>query len=302
MKIDLHLHSTYSDGKLRPTEVVKKLAKKGIKIASLTDHDNINGTREFNRAAKKYDIIAINGVEITAYKNGIGLHILGLGIDIKNHELQNIFLKQTKERAIIFFKTVKLFKKAGFFINKRKFNTMKRVKLLTKPHVFDLIFGVQKNRELLEKKFKFSKHFIPERAPQSIFIDMFMSLPGQLAYVKKSGISYKEAIKAIRKTGGVAVLAHPGIEIEFMEKKADIQKVIKELVRFGIDGLEVFSVALEKRKKVSFFHRVAQKYKLLETIGSDDHDGSRIGKVKVSRKQEERLIEFLKSKKHLTVL
>lgn len=279
--IDLHLHSTYSDGKLKPAEIVKKLVKKGIKIASLTDHDNIDGVREFNGAAKERGIVSVNGVEITAYYRGIGLHILGLGIDIKNKSLLKIFKRQAEERRNIFLKTVKLFKKAGFFINKRKFNALKQVSLLTKPHIFDLIFSTQKNQEILEKKFNFNKHLTSERAPQSIFIDMFMSLPGQLAYVKKNGRSCSEVIKAIHKAGGLAVLAHPGIEeIEFREKGIDIQKVIKELVRFGLDGLEVFSVALEKRKKIDFFHKIAQKYKLLETVGSDDHDGSRIEKVK----------------------
>lgn len=302
MKIDLHLHSTYSDGKLKPAEVVKRLAKGGIKIASLTDHDNVDGTLEFYQAAKEHGVVPVNGVEITAYQNGIGLHILGLGIDVKNKLILKIFARQIKERMTSFIKTIKCFKKAGFFVNPKKFSHFKKIKTLSKPHVFDLIWNEPKNRLILKRKFGFENQQIAGRPPWSGFIDTFMNKLGQLAYVKKSGIGCNEAIKAIHKAGGFAVLAHPGIEIEFTEKKADIQKVIKELLRFGLDGLEVFSVALAKRKKVSFFHKVAQKYKLLETIGSDDHDGSRIGKVKVSAKQEKDLTKFLERKKHLPVL
>lgn len=302
MKIDLHLHSTYSDGKLKPAEVVKKLAKKGIKIASLTDHDNIDGTLEFNKAAKKFGISVLNGVEISSYQNGIGLHILGLGIDVKNKLLLKIFARQIKERRISFIKTIKCFKKAGLFVNLKKFNYFKKIKTLSKPLVFDLIWNQLQNHKIFKRKFGFENHSIAGRPPWSSFIDTFMNKHGQLAYVKKSGISCNEAIKAIHKDGGLAVLAHPGIEIEFTEKKANIENIIKKLIGFGLDGLEVFSVALAKRKKINYFHKIAQKYKLLETIGSDDHDGSSIGKVKVSTKKEKDLINFLKRKKHLSVL
>lgn len=302
MKVDLHLHSTYSDGKLKPAEIVKKLRKKGVRIAALTDHDNIDGVPEFAKEAKKFGVTTLDGVEISSYQNGISLHILGLGIDVKNKLILKIFARQIKERRISFIKTVKCFKKAGFFVNPKKFSHFEKIKTLTRPHVFDLIWNQPENHKIFKRKFGFENQPIAGRPLWSNFIDTFMNKPGQLAYVKKSGISCNEAIKTIHKAGGLAILAHPGIEIEFTEKQADIQKVIKELVRFGIDGLEVFSVALEKRKKVDFFHKIAQKYKLLETIGSDDHDGSIIGKVKVSAKQEKDLIKFLERKKHLSVL
>ncbi|MEK7503062.1 MAG: PHP domain-containing protein [Patescibacteria group bacterium] len=300
--IDLHLHSTYSDGKLKPVEVAKKLVAARVKIASLTDHDTIDGTLKFNKALKKFGIIPINGVEITAYQDKIGLHILGLGIDIKNKLLLKIFARQAKERKRSFIKTIKLFEKARFIINQNKLSRLKKLKILSKPHIFDLIFSSSKNRELLESKFGFSSHFVPNRLPQSIFIDMFMSLPGQIAFVEKGGISCREAIKAIHKAGGLVVLAHPGIEIEFGKNKGKILKMIKKLIKFGIDGIESFSVALAKRKKISYFHKIAKKYKLIETVGSDDHDGSRIGTVKINQTIKKQLIKIFENKKHLAVL
>ncbi len=279
MIIDLHLHSNYSDGKFKPTEVAERLAVAGIKMAALTDHDTVAGTAEFNSAAAKLGIIPINGVEITAYHEGLGLHILGLGIDAKSLVLQKIFSKQAKERKRSFLKAVELFEKAGFIIDIKKLAKLKKIKTLTKPHIFDLIYGVAENQVIAKQKYR----LIERERLVGAFIDHFMSLPGQIGYVKKNGLTCQEAIKSIHQAGGKAILAHPGIEIEFKEGQADILEVISNLRAMGLDGLEAFYSTLSGSKRTINFYEVAKKYKLLATMGSDDHDGSRIGTVKIKK-------------------
>ncbi|TSC74667.1 MAG: PHP domain-containing protein [Parcubacteria group bacterium Gr01-1014_44] len=288
MIIDLHLHSNYSDGKFKPAEVAERLAAAGIKMAALTDHDTVAGTAEFNLAAVKLGIIPINGVEITAYHEGLGLHILGLGINAENKNLLRIFAKQAKERKKGFLKAVKLFRQAGFFIDVKKMSKILKLKNITKPHIFDLIYSMPKNRKLAKNKYNLAE----DERPIGVFIDQFMSLPGQIAYVKKDGIGYGEAIKAIHQAGGLAFLAHPGIEIEFRNGQKNIIKVIKDLKNQGLDGLEAFYSTLSGFDRTINFYEIAKKNKLMVSMGSDDHDGFRIGTVKVSPQFEKEIIKI----------
>src|SRR3989344_2768173 len=111
--VDLHLHSNKSDGKFSPAGVVKKVAKHGIRFAALTDHDTTAGSKEFTKAAKQHGIKTIDGVEISADQDGVGIHILGYGINPNDKRLLNLFKKQASERRKFFEKYIALFKKAG---------------------------------------------------------------------------------------------------------------------------------------------------------------------------------------------
>ncbi|MEX2053187.1 MAG: PHP domain-containing protein, partial [Candidatus Paceibacterota bacterium] len=106
MKVDLHLHSNNSDGKFKPSEVVKRLAKSRVDFAVLTDHDSIDGSVEFAKSAARYGIKTTHGVEISASQNGIGLHILGYGIDIKDPRFKKLFKKQMAERKKKFLRAI----------------------------------------------------------------------------------------------------------------------------------------------------------------------------------------------------
>ena len=102
MKADLHNHSYFSDGALSPTEVVKLASDAGCDLFSLTDHDTTNGIAEAQIEADKIGLNLISGVEISAFWRNSAIHIVGLGIDIDNDELQTgLEFNQTlrKERA-----------------------------------------------------------------------------------------------------------------------------------------------------------------------------------------------------------
>ena len=88
MKADLHNHSYYSDGVLSPSEVVRLASKAGCDLFSLTDHDTTDGIAEAKFEADKVSLNLINGVEISAFWRNMAIHIVGLGVDINNDELQ----------------------------------------------------------------------------------------------------------------------------------------------------------------------------------------------------------------------
>lgn len=285
--IDLHLHSNKSDGKLAPVEVVKKLVKNGVKIAALTDHDTTTGSKEFAVLAGKTGIKTISGTEISADQDGIGIHILGYGINVNDKRLSALFKKQHAARKEVFDKYVALFKKAGFVINKSKYREFRKIKSVAQTHVFRLIWEERQNWKLCFKKYSFKK----TDWPQGKFINTFMELPGQLAYAKKKNVSAKKAINLIHKIGGIAVWAHPGIEIELKSREI-FTKVFKALIGYGLDGLEAFSYALAQNR-MKYLYRLARRHKLIPTIGTDDHDGKRIGKLKIASKYHQEALNNL---------
>lgn len=227
-KIDLHLHSNNSDGSLAVSEVVKNLVRKKIGFAALADHDGIDGSKEFARLARQAGIKTIDGVEMSVYELGAGIHILGYGIDVSDKRVLKFFKAQKYERKKVFEKYIALFKKAGFKIDKKMYNEFAKAKSVTKAHVFKLIWELPENRDICFKKgLKENKAVPPPFNFQSPFINTFMTFPGQLAYAKKKHVSAKNAINLIHKAGGVAAWAHPGLEMEFRKDPKFFPKVLK---------------------------------------------------------------------------
>ena len=101
LNCDFHTHSTASDGKFPPAEVVKKAYERGVKYLALTDHDTLSGIEEAKKAAEKYQLNFIAGVELSTTHKGESVHILGYfkGDDYKNKELNN-FLEGLREKRI----------------------------------------------------------------------------------------------------------------------------------------------------------------------------------------------------------
>jgi len=277
MRIDLHLHSLYSDGKKSPKEVVAILARRHIQLAALSDHDTVAGIEEFQRSARVAGIVPVPGVEISVFYEGIGLHILGLGIDPRDAGLIRLFARQREERRISFGKTMERFRRAGFFIDRVKFEKIKRLPTVAKPHVFELLWGSLQNRKLLADRFDFQDS---GRSTMGKFIQRFTSVPGQIGYVRKNRVTMREAILLIHRAGGLAVWAHPGVEREIPKKQ--LPRVLKHFTRMGLDGIEVFSPAHTKGE-MAWLAKLALSYGFLASAGSDDHNGLRIGKLRLPK-------------------
>lgn len=282
--VDLHFHSLCSDGKLKVSEVVLNLKKHGINVAALTDHDSTEGVKEFKLLASKAGIVPISGVEISTFYENIGFHILGYGMDIRHPGLVELFRRQSIERQKGFVETVKRFRRAGFYIDPRKFNQLRHLKTVAKPHIVALICDAPQNRLFLAHKFKFKVG----ANSMGRFIDRFMSKPGQIGYFKKGRVSSQAAIALIHRAGGIAVWAHPGVEKDIGSQR-NLFRILGGLKHAGLDGLECFSNAhsVQQRK---FFYNLARRYKLIATTGSDDHDGKRMGRLEIAKEIQGELV------------
>lgn len=269
--IDLQCHTTYSDGKLTPTELVKLASKKNLKAIAITDHDSVNGVDEALRAAKGRNIEIIPGVEISCDDGGfVDMHILGLFVNHKNKFLNNLLKKAQKYREQQKMDIIKKFKKLGFEISYQEVKSLAKGET-GRPHIAKVILKNNPSRfdsvdEVFEK---------------------YLSV-GKKAYIeRRNKISIKVAIKAIHAANGLAFISHPGVYNNF-----DIEKFIKYFLQNKGDGIETYYNYESSRYHTSFkqsnkinkdFKKIANKFNILETGGSDFHgnDGQVLGKLKV---------------------
>lgn len=250
--IDLHTHTTRSDGVLEPAALVADAHAAGVRTLSLTDHDTLAGYREVVASgAVPPGMTLVPGVEINALvTRDLGLwegelHILGFGMDPDDGAFEAAMAAQRDQRRVRFARTVERLREIGLPIDDQ-------VAALT-PGIDDALGRPTIARALIAAGFAGSVE------------DAFTRLigHGMPGYVPRSGLGPTEAIAAIRGAGGVAVLAH------FREAPQRLE-VIAELVEAGLDGLEVYYRSFDQ-SAVQAVGRVAADLDLLATGGTDYH-------------------------------
>lgn len=262
-RIDLHIHTTISDGTFSPFEVIDEAKLNGISVISIADHDTIDEyTEEFYHYARSNKIKIINGVEISTKSHGVGIHVLGYNIDIKSEELKNSLYRLRNIRHKYLHDVGTKLEKIGYRLN---IDELDKIDTVTKAHIAINIISDLKNKELLLKEF----NHIPKKGE---FIESIMN-EGCKAYVEKDYITPLDAANIIRKAGGKVVLAHP---VAYIHQdgltKQDILEIIKEM---NADGIEANYVFIDKNRKKynesEEWNRFAKENGLLATIGSDFH-------------------------------
>ncbi len=257
-KTDLHFHSHYSDGIYSPGELVKKLKEKKFLKVALTDHNTVDGVKEFLTLGEKAGLKAMTGVEIYTDYQGKSLHILGHGFDLDNQRFNKILkeLQEGKRKSIK--KAVKILQEQGWKVKEEdvyqfsaSYYGIYHLAVALKNNNGDKIkkdFGVINNgiiliNEIIKKYFfKDKKEIWPE-----------------------TRISTKEAIELIIEAGGTAVLAHPGQSLSWSESN-----IISELKKIGLAGLEAIS-SHHNWDGMVFWQKIAKENNLEITIGSDFH-------------------------------
>ena len=247
--IDLHIHSTASDGTDAPEIIAKKIAaESGIKIFALTDHDTINGVEKIQFAIPA-DIFFINGVEFSC-KTALGYkcHILAYFYDSTNEEFQKI-LQQGKNlhQEKLFTRLNFLAELYGINFSESEVAELSQNEVVGKPHIVNFVvekFGIAKEK---------------------IYADL------ENCKTKSSRLDARAVIDAIKSAGGVAVWAHPlGGEGETFLTHADFQTRLEELIDFGIAGLECYYSRYDNEQE-KFLAETAQKNNLYISGGSDYH-------------------------------
>ena len=245
--IDLHLHSTQSDGTFSPTQVVQQAAELGLSAISLTDHDSVAGVQEAQNIGQNIGIEVIPGIELSAQEAGIDIHILGYFIDPANSDLLAYLQKFQDARHNRAEKIVARLNRLGVRITMAHVLHKAGDAAIGRPHVADV---------LVEEGFVFSHDHAFQK---------YLGY-GKPAYQPKFVLTPSEAAEVIHAAGGLASLAHPVL----YRRDALIPNLIKQ----GLDGIEVMHVKHD-HADVRRYSDMAKHYGLLSTGGSDCHGDGR---------------------------
>jgi predicted metal-dependent phosphoesterase TrpH len=247
--VDLHLHTTASDGVLSPSEIVRYAKAKGLQAIAITDHDTIDGCEEGLLEGQRIGFEVIPGIEISAEHSPGSMHILGFFLDI-HHPLLNERLEYLqKARAERNPKMVAKLNQLGIEVTYEEVLKASGGGQVGRPHFANV---------LLEKKVV--------RSFQEAF-DRFLK-KGAPAYVDKFRFTSKEALHFIHEARGVAVLAHPNTL--GVNGYSELEKVILRLVDEGLQGIEVYYPE-HSSAEVAQYKSLADRYHLLSTGGTDYH-------------------------------
>lgn len=250
MKSDLHIHTLYSDGVFSPEKIVDTAVDVGLQAIALTDHDNVLSyqvAKDYLKQTEREDKLElIRGIEVnTLYKN-YEVHILGYFMDVENSDFQNLLknqqqarVKQTKEIISL------LSKKEGIKI---KFEDIKKQVAeggsIGRPHIAKAITNAGGTNSVIDAYAK----YIHDDSP---------------VYVQRKTVSPHDAVEIIYDAGGIPVIAHPH-DLDIAEK------LIKELMQYGLRGIEAYH-RKHSPACVEYFSSMAEELGLIVTGGSDFH-------------------------------
>jgi 3',5'-nucleoside bisphosphate phosphatase len=248
--VDLHCHSTASDGTLPPREVVRLAKQSNLTALALTDHDTVAGCAEARDEAAKIGVDFLCGIEISAeYPPPGTLHILGYGVDPENPALKSLTETLIAGRDNRNPRIVAKLNEMGVAVTMREWEDEAKGGVLGRPHLAAIL---ARKGYVSSIKQAFDK-YIGQGAP---------------AYFDKERLTPRQALERIAASGGVAVLAHP-IQLR-TENDAQLERVVKGLVDLGLVGIEVIHSDHDDAW-VAKCSALADRFGLIKTGGSDFH-------------------------------
>jgi len=241
MKVDLHNHSTYSDGLYSIEELLRIAKKNDIDVMALTDHDSCYGCMEAIEAGKRYNILVIPGIELSTVYNGESVHIVGL--------FKNNFIPDEIKSIADVIKAHRL---------KRARMMMERIKDIFKVNmdIDKMLMG----RDIVTRgnMFQHIMEYNPSLTRDEVNKMVSNTSP---AYIEAAKFNTKEGIEFLKKNNCLTIYAHPTLS-----KK----EIVEDVIRLGVDGIE-FNYPKNKPGDKEWFISLAKKYNLLLSAGSDFH-------------------------------
>lgn len=277
-KADLHIHTTASDGRSTPRQILKNAEEHNLEIISITDHDTIRGYQKAAKIADEYDVRLLPGVEITSDFNGRECHLLAYCFDPEHPKIKQLIAQHYKSRLARAKWIVNELSKQGLQVDIEEVKAEANGSNIGRPHIAAV---------LIDKGYvaSFKEAFIRYLSDQS------------LGTIYNQYYSHHEVIAAVKEAGGAIVVAHPGNLYSGEE--------LDELVEAGIDGIEFIhpSHDYSRQKQVEKF---ADNHNLLKTGGSDFHGGDKeyqkfFGVVTINTKYVHRLLHMTDQRKAINV-
>ncbi len=250
--VDLHSHSTESDGVLSPAELVARAARTGVDILALTDHDTLTGIPEAREAAAEHGLDLVPGVEISCRGQGQSVHLLGLFVDPDDGPLTEMFSNMSAERRLRIRESCDRLRELGLDLTFEEVSARSGGASLGRPHIADVLVekGVVGHRD------------------DAFRLYLGHGKPGHVSYGKK--ITVADAARSIHAAGGVSSLAHP----KYLEQDTVIPMIEEADVR----AIEVFHTdhSPEERRR---YLDIADALGLCVSGGSDFHTPKKRGKM-----------------------
>ena len=247
-QIDLHCHSTISDGLLSPQDLVAHAAKSGVKVLALTDHDDVGGLQAARQAALQHDIHFINGVEISATWKKRTLHIVGLKIDPENTALKTALDKVRIGRDERAQEMAAGLAKVGIEGAYEGANAIAKQSILTRSHFAQFL---AQNGHAKDVKSVFKKFLVK----------------GKPGFVDHQWMSLETAVGLIKDSGGSAVIAHPG---RYDLGAINMLLLMHDFKSYGGAAIEVVTGS-HTPPQYQQFAKIAHQFSLKSSIGSDYH-------------------------------
>jgi predicted metal-dependent phosphoesterase TrpH len=246
---DLHLHSTYSDGLLTPSELVHKAAAAGVGVMALTDHDATDGLAEATIAAHEHPgLVLIPGIELSTDVADGEVHVLGYFIDVNNSDLQEILSSFREDRVGRARQILERLTELGLSLEWDRVQEIAGDGAIGRPHVAEA---------MLERGYV--------ESIRDAF-DRYLGRSGS-AYLERRKLAPVQAIEIIRRFGGVSALAHP-------REAPDLESLLPVMKEAGLVGMEVH-YGLYPDDERDRFATLAKRHQLLAVGGSDYHGPGR---------------------------
>jgi len=252
-RIDLHTHSTASDGTYTPTELMRAAKVAGLSAIALTDHDTFEGLPEARAEAERQGIELVPGCELSLDFSGLPTHMLALFVDEKpghlTGELTRLIIARDKRNALMLEKLHKV----GVHLDPADVAS-RAAGVVGRPHIAQAMLAAGVVRTFEEA------------------FDRFLGKNG-MAYIPKDKLTPEVAIRAVHDDGGLAILAHPYLLTQNAQR---LEGLLTELKAHGLDGVEVFYTEHSDQYTV-LVGRLAEKLGLLQSGGSDFHGAVKPG-------------------------
>ncbi len=245
MRIDLHVHTTASDGLLEPEALVNSVVRAKIQVFSVTDHDTVDALPQVETLASAAGLILVPGIELSAYWHKKEFHILGYFFDRTDEDLQAFLRQMREDRRTRLQAMLNRLWAMGVKVDGDDVMALAKNGNVGRPHLARTLVRqgcVLSTDEAFER-------YLGEDRP---------------AYVRRPEVEVQEAIRIIHAAGGVASLAHPGLH--------NRDQAIPDFVAAGLDGIEVYH-AKHTHGQMAHYRKLADRHRLLVTGGSDFHGG-----------------------------
>ncbi len=270
-KIDLHSHSTVSDGLDSPTQLVEKMSRAGVSALALTDHDALGGLPEARRAAAAAGLDLISGAEISAdASGGDDIHLIALFVDEENEPFRKQLEARQENRKLRGERMADNLIAAGYPLDLEAIRADVGDGVWGRPHLARALVAAGHAKDNDDA---FAR-FLHRRCPWYVPAEKWMAA---------------EVVEAIRRAGGVSSLAHA-------VWYKDPDGVVEELADRGLDAIEVFHPD-HAEAEVERFSRLAKKFRLLSTAGSDYHGVEEKGKAPGSVTGDRRMLDALEERR-----